>query len=62
MTNQTEHTTVSTTAGVNDRQRSREVLLRASLLIVILLCISACALMFIIDPFSLDVESVYQGF
>lgn len=62
MTNQNEAATVGTSLGVAGRRNRGEVLQRVSLALVILLCISACALIFIIDPFSLDVGSVYQGF
>jgi hypothetical protein len=62
MTNQNEAATLSTPLGVAGRGIRGEVLQRVSLALVILLCIGACALMFILDPFSLDVGSVYQAF
>ena len=61
MTNQSEAAAVST-LGVVGRRNKGEVLRQVSLALVILLCISACTLFFILDPFSLDVGSVYQGF
>jgi hypothetical protein len=62
MTNQSDPAPPRMAPDVDAKSHSRELLQRVPLVLLIVLCLTSCALIFILDPFSLDVDSVYQGF
>jgi hypothetical protein len=50
------------TSGSHGKDDGGNLLHTAALLLAIILCTGSCALMFMLSPRSLAVDSVYQGF
>jgi hypothetical protein len=48
--------------GDGSEHKLHPVLHKTAIIIVVILCLTTCALMLMLDPLSLSVDSVYQKF